>query len=222
MKKASPIQSELDENGIHIAFGEMPEMEIPQDYFETFSISVIDHIKQEEFLQSLPKETPYDIPQGYFQEFDATLMQRIQEETLLQSLPRSMPYTVPDDYFTAFPVQVFASIKHSDKPLTPLTFSRRAIAKLSLAATLLLFLGIAFGGLIFPSESQSLSAEYQLATIPDEEITQYLLEHKAEIENNIAFEPIETSKLDLQKLENEIFDNTLNKISDEELLNYYL
>jgi hypothetical protein len=43
-----------------------------------------------------------------------------------------------------------------------------------------------------------------------------------EFDNDLALESIDESRLDLQKLENEIIENQLNTISEEELSSYIL
>jgi hypothetical protein len=138
----------------------------------------------------------------------------------MEALPKTMPYDVPANYFSELPAQVNAIIN-----VVPTSvFNRVLISRLTLAATVLLFMGISLRIFMNPVRTRHANAslETQLAIVSDAEVDQYLLLHQAAIESSLALVNIDESSIDLQKLEVEMLDYTFNNVSDEELLNYTL
>jgi hypothetical protein len=221
MKHKIDIKQELNEIGVSVPIRTMPEMNLPLGYFNTFSTTLLEQIHTNDFISALPQSMPYQIPNAYLENFSTELLDSIHQVEFIESLPKNIPYEVPKDYFLEFPALISRHINQVQNQLTPYTFSRKFVAKLSIAATLFLFVGLAFKGLTVSSKTDEIAAiQNKLSTISDQEINQYILDHQTEIESSLALETIDETKIDLQKLEIEMLDHSLNNISDEELLNY--
>jgi len=220
MKNRKHIQDELHELGIALTVVEMPEMEIPSHFFESFSTLMLDAVKSNDVITSLPIEMLFDIPELNIEQLSDNVRDVIVEEKIMDALPKTMPYDVPAHYFSELPAQVNATIN-----VVPTSvFLRVLISRLTLAATILLFMGISLNIFMNPVHTRHANAslETQLAIVSDAEVDQYLLLHQAAIESSLALVNIDESSIDLQKLEVEMLDYTFNNVSDEELLNYTL
>jgi hypothetical protein len=220
MKNRKHIQDELHELGIALPVVEMPDMEIPSHFFESFSTLMLEAVKSNDVITSLPIEMPFVIPEMYVEQLSDNVRDVIVEEKIMEALPKTMPYDVPAHYFSELPAQVNATIN-----VVPTSvFLRVLISRLTLAATVLLFMGISLRIFMNPVRTRHANAslETQLAIVSDAEVDQYLLLHQAAIESSLALVNIDESSIDLQKLEVEMLDYTFNNVSDEELLNYTL
>jgi hypothetical protein len=220
MKNRKHIQDELHELGIALPVVEMPDMEIPSHFFESFSTLMLEAVKSNDVITSLPIEMPFVIPEMYVEQLSDNVRDVIVEEKIMEALPKTMPYDVPANYFSELPAQVNAIIN-----VVPASvFNRVLISRLTLAATVLLFMGISLRIFMNPVRTRHANAslETQLAIVSDAEVDQYLLLHQAAIESSLALVNIDESSIDLQKLEVEMLDYTFNNVSDEELLNYTL
>jgi hypothetical protein len=224
MKNRKHIQEELHELGVDLSVVEMPDMEIPSHFFESFSTLMLEAVKSNDVITSLPIEMPiempFDIPELYIEQLSDNVRDVIIEEKIMEALPKTMPYEVPAHYFTELPAQVNATINVVPRSV----FNRVLISRLTLAATLLLFMGISQRIFMNPVRTKhaNTSFESQLAIVSDAEVDQYLLLHQAAIESSLVLVNIDESSIDLQKLEVEMLDDTFNNLSDEELLNYTL
>jgi hypothetical protein len=220
MKNRKHIQDELHELGIALPVVEMPDMEIPSHFFESFSTLMLEAVKSNDVITSLPIEMPFVIPEMYVEQLSDNVRDVIVEEKIMEALPKTMPYDVPANYFSELPAQVNAIIN-----VVPTSvFNRVLISRLTLAATVLLFMGISLRIFMNPVRTRHANAslETQLAIVSDAEVDQYLLLHQAAIESSLALVNIDESSIDFQKLEVEMLDYTFNNVSDEELLNYTL
>ena len=220
MKNRKHIQDELHELGIALPVVEMPDMEIPSHFFESFSTLMLEAVKSNDVITSLPIEMPFVIPEMYVEQLSDNVRDVIVEEKIMDALPKTMPYDVPAHYFSELPAQVNATIN-----VVPTSvFLRVLISRLTLAATILLFMGISLNIFMNPVHTRHANASFetQLAIVSDAEVDQYLLLHQAAIESSLALVNIDESSIDLQKLEVEMLDYTFNNVSDEELLNYTL
>jgi hypothetical protein len=220
MKNRKHIQEELHELGVDLPVVEMPDMEIPSHFFISFSTLMLDAVKSNDVITSLPIEMPFVIPEMYVEQLSDNVRDVIVEEKIMQALPKTMPYDVPAYYFSELPAQVNATINIVSRSV----FLRVLISRLSLAATLLLFMGISLTIFINPAHTMqtNTSIESRLAVVSDDEIDQYLLLHQAALESSLVLVNIDESSIDLQKLEIELLDYTFKSVSDEELLNYTL
>jgi len=220
MKNRKHIQEELHELGVDLPVVEMPDMEIPSHFFESFSTLMLEAVKSNDEITSLPIEMPFDIPELNIEQLNDNVRGVIIEEKIMEDLPKTMPYEVPAHYFSELPAQVNATINVVPRSV----FNRVLISRLTLAATVLLFMGISLRIFMNPvlTKHANTSFESQLAIVSDAEVDQYLLLHQAAIESSLVLVNIDESGIDLQKLEVEMLDNTFNNLSDEELLNYTL
>jgi hypothetical protein len=105
------------------------------------------------------------------------------------------------------------------KTNAPSQIGTRRFAPLSMAASILFFIGLGF--LMFNQTSKP-SVEQQLATISSVEIENYIQAHQMEFDTDLVLEGIDESRVDVQTLESEIIENQLNTISEEELSSYIL
>lgn len=226
MENNNNILNELNEMDIQLPVSSMPKMKIPEGYFESFSSELLSRIKQDDFLEGLPRVMPFETPSGYFTDLGDKLSKVIQQQSspdFIDSLPKLMPYEIPSNYFEELPSQIVSKLDlKSTQPL--MTLSRKLIVKLSLAATILLFMGLAFKGLVLTSNTSSTNyiIENELAKVSDNEISQYIVSHQSEMDASLALETIDETKLDLKQFETEVLEDALNQITDEEILNYAL
>ncbi len=220
MKSKEQIQKELNELGVNLPSNRMPLMEIPAHYFDSFPASMTDYVRSTGFLASLPIQMPFEIPETYFEQFSNIARDTIREENLIEALPKKMPYAVPEYYFSELSDQINSKVKTGSNSAFIQTF----LPRLSLAATVLLFMVISLKIFLNPAHTMQAnsSVENQLASISDEEFNQYLIHHQAEIESSLVVVNVDESAIDLQKLEFEMLDHTFNNVSDEELINYTL
>ncbi|MCC7031007.1 MAG: hypothetical protein IT257_11935 [Chitinophagaceae bacterium] len=245
MQIKNDISSELKEMNIHIPFISMPEMSLPDTYFESLPDAVLSAIKTEDTVGSFTKLMPFELPADYFATFDIKIREQLHSETFIESLPDHVPFEVPSDYFTNLPAAVIASAKiallPADMPystplnyfepltetilektakagqLTPLRATRSFYSKMWVAASLFLILGAAF---IMITQNGPANVETELAQLSDTEIEAYIKDHAYEFDNHISYQMIDESKIDLNKLENDIYNAYFDDITDEEINNF--
>jgi hypothetical protein len=250
MNNSNYIASELKDQGINIPNGLKSPMNVPLGYFDDFSDSVIELIKDEDFLASLPKKMPFDVETNYFNLFENDILSTIKTENFIASLPKSipfeinatyldsleisilaqikaennieslsktMPFALPIGYFEGLETELKAKIEIQKKGITPLRVIRTKTQVFSIAASIILFLGIGF---LFLKPTKTINVEQQLAQISTNEINAYILKHQAEFTTDIATETIDETSVDVNKLENEIIESQINNLSKEDLKNY--
>lgn len=222
MKAVNEIQLELNEMGVRLPISAASIQSIPEGYFDSFYDGLRQRIQDEDTLAAYKQLNPYTIPGGYFEDFDHQLLARIRQEEFLDTLPAELPYQVPSGYFNEMDNRMMAIVGRTDNAprLAPL---RSFYHTISIAATLLLFLGLAFKGMLFPiGGHRPVNAEAQLAGLTDTEISAYLSDHEAEVANSLALENMDDSHLDLNSVEADVLDHALDAVNDDELLNYPL
>jgi len=241
MQHKKDILNELNDLKVNLPLVEMPDFTVPKGYFDEMSANLMETIKLDDFTLSLPKSMPFDIPQNYFEQLEDDLKTSI----FLEQLPKSSPLLAPDEnYFNDFAAQMTSHIyldqisnknplsvpssyfdtQHDQimskiKTNAPTQIGTRRFAPLSMAASILFFIGLGF--LMFNQTSKP-SVEQQLATISSSEIENYIQSHQLEFDTDLVLEGIDESRVDFQTLENEIIENQLNTISKEELSSYIL
>ena len=94
--------------------------QVPQGYFESLPGLLLDLVKQNVSVSTLPvTSTPFDVPQGYFENFADSMLSKVRalesgsasEEIaalspLLQKLNRNNLYSVPEGYFEELPENI--------------------------------------------------------------------------------------------------------------------
>ena len=194
----------------------------PEFYFEQFPQQVIDQIHDESLLPLRAKEKLMDIPAGYFTDFPDRIQDILYSESLYQQGSNAMPYSLPDSYFETFPAAILSICNQQSHFTLQKNYKQFWVKSLSLAASILLLIGIAFQGLVgsdFNQMSNS-AAEHQLAGIPDIEIDHYLQQHESEVDYTMALESGDETPIDFPRLEDEVLDKAFDKITEEELINY--
>lgn len=216
MENKTNIAQELNDLHINLPVCPMPaSMQVPPAYFTHLADNILAQIKLEDTIQDLPKTNPFEVPTGYFEEFESNLSSLL----ALESLPKSMPYQVPDNYFEQLSEQVISNIPIEKPVLKPLRGTNHTFAYLSMAATILLFVGLSF---IFLSQKNTPSVEQQLSMMPDTEVNNYIKNHQNEFETDVVLDVLDESHIDLNSLEAEIIDKQLNNLSDEEIASFIL
>ena len=244
MRAENQISSELKELGIDLPWVNMPKMNLPTDYFATSSNQLMDeianldfwdtmpknmplevpyayfeeaksHIATSIFIDKLPKSTVGNLPDGYFASFDAQLSTAI----YIDGLPKASPQSVPSDYFEKFHDNLLKheAIKSGMNPR--LQVSSRRFNPSAMAASILFLLGIGF---IFFNTSKPINMEQQVASLSASEIESYIQNHQIEFDADITTDYIDPNSVDIQKLEDEIYNNNLNNLSQDELEAYLL
>lgn len=62
--------------------------------------------------------------------------------------------------------------------------------------------------------------ETQLAQISDTEIDNYIQDHAYEFDNHISYQLIDESNIDINKLENDIYNSYFDNITEDEINNF--
>ena len=199
MNNSNYIASELKDQGINIPNGLKPPMNVPLGYFDDFSDSVLELIKEEDFWASLPKKMPFEVETTYFDSLESSILDQIKAENNIESLPKTMPFALPIGYFEGLENELKAKIEIPKKEITPLRVTRTKTQVFSIAASIILFLGIGF---LFLKPTKTINVEQQLAQISTNEINAYILQHQAEFTTDIATETIDETSVDVNKLEN--------------------
>jgi len=217
MNNSNYIASELKDQGINIPNGLKSPMNVPLGHFDDFSDSVLELIHEEDFLASLPKKMPFEVETTYFDSLESSILDQIKAENNIESLPKTMPFALPIGYFEGLENALKAKIEIQKKEITPLRVTRTKTQVFSIAASIILFLGIGF---LFLKPTKTINVEQQLAQISTNEINAYILQHQAEFTTDIATETIDETSVDVNKLENEIIESQINNLSKEDLKNY--
>jgi len=217
MNNSKNIVNELKDIGIDIPNGLKSPMDCPLDYFTNFSESVLDLIKEEDFLATLPKKMPYEIDNHYFQLSENEIISFVKAEESIDFLPKTMPFALPKDYFQDFENELKTKIEIEKKEIKPLRLTHTKTQVFSIAASIILFLGLGF---MFLKPTKTINIEQQLTTISINEINAYIMQHQVEFATDIVTESIDETNVDVNKLENEIIESQINDLTKEDLKNY--
>ena len=217
MNNSKNIVNELKDIGIDIPNGLKSPMDCPLDYFTNLSESVLDLIKEEDFLATLPKKMPYEIDNHYFQLSENEITSFVKAEESIDFLPKTMPFALPKDYFQDFENELKTKIEIEKKEIKPLRLTHTKTQVFSIAASIILFLGLGF---MFLKPTKTINIEQQLTTISINEINAYIMQHQVEFATDIVTESIDETNVDVNKLENEIIESQINDLTKEDLKNY--
>lgn len=133
------IIKELDELGVTLPDNCLATFTIPDQYFDDFPNQVIQEVKIEEYLSSLPHSIPYSVSADYFNTILPSVLDQIKEEEFLNTIPRKMPYHIPVGYFEQSTKEIVQTANIEKPEMSRFTFHRKRIATLSIAASLILF-----------------------------------------------------------------------------------
>ncbi|MBL7771821.1 MAG: hypothetical protein JNM95_03040 [Chitinophagaceae bacterium] len=210
MKRNPEINQELKDLGVNIPDVSLP-MGVPEGYFNSFESNLLERLEIETVLEKLPKQLPYQLESGYFETFDSEL----QDAIFADSLPKSMPYEVPVGYFDQLEASINKKIISPKPEMKPMRKVSPVFSFLSIAASILLVLGLAFWMM---NQKNTLSVEQQMAKISTHEIQEYMNAHPSEFGSDLSFENIDENQIDIMSLETEVYDNfDLKNMSSEEL-----
>lgn len=199
------------------AISDTPTLKVPVDYFESLHGQIMQTIGETAFLESMPSAVPYEVPAHYFEHAATEIVQNSQTANFLAGLPTQVPYQLPANYFNNLTDDIILKSSKSLK-IGPLRGTRTFYEKLSIAASLFIILSLSF--MLMFHNTKIGNMENQLALVSDAEINNYIQAHSYEFENELSFQSIDESKIDLNKLENDIFNSYFDDISDEEIKNF--
>lgn len=199
------------------AISDTPTLKVPVDYFESLHGQIMQTIGETAFLESMPSAVPYEVPAHYFEHAATEIVQNSQTANFLAGLPTQVPYQLPANYFNNLTDDIILKSSKSLK-IGPLRGTRTFYEKLSIAASLFIILSLSF--MLMFHNTKIGNMENQLALVSDVEINNYIQAHSYEFENELSFQSIDESKIDLNKLENDIFNSYFDDISDEEIKNF--
>ncbi len=194
-----------------------PFQDIPNDYFESLHDNIMEGVRENAFIQSLPSNIPFEVPAHYFEDSVSEIVSNSRSANYIASLPLQTPYQVPVHYFDELADEIISKNPYTSK-ISPLRATRTFYGKLSIAASLFIFLSIGF--LLMFHSSNTAKIENQLAQVSDAEINNYMQAHAYEFENEMSFQSIDESKVDFNKLENDIYNSYFESISNEEINNF--
>ena len=183
----------------------------------------------ENLIDKVKKSDSFQVPDGYFSELPDKVMTRIEAEEkvgqILEKYRNSHSFSVPDGYFAALPDQVMARIGAADK--RRMLFRRRLITVLSVAASLVLVVGI---GLLWNTSQNNGNAVDNMTatvvekpaptpaaselTLPENTLAQAVVPEKTTDAPNVSRRKSVQSKDDL--LEKKA-DDFVGKYADEDL-----
>lgn len=217
MNKRNDIQEEL--KGWNSPLADMSRAMpyyVPQGYFAGLDKDIIAGVKAAGAAEPLPlwgKQMPYSVPQGYFNTLPDQLLAVIHDTDPALHLPGEHSMQVPEGYFEQLPAQILAAAKAADAGHTPIkprfialhTYKWRSIKRLAAAV---LVLGIGFMTYRTLDQPRPLSTEQQLAALPQDSISHYVIQHIDEfdaesIETAIAANTNNNNKLDASSLSDE-------------------
>jgi hypothetical protein len=217
MNDSKNIANELKDIGIDIPNDLKSPMDVPFNYFTNFSESVLDLIKEEDLLATLPPRMPYEVENNFFQLNENEIISIVTTEDKLESFPKTMPFALPKDYFERIENELKSKIDFQKKEIKPLRYTYTKTQVFSIAASIILILGIGF---LFLKPTKTVNIEQQLATISINEINAYIMQHQAEFSTDIVTETIDETSIDVNQLENEIIESQINNLPIEDLKNY--
>ena len=140
----------------------------------------------EDLIDKVKKSDSFQVPDGYFSELPDQVMASIEaEEKVAQVLEKyrdGHSFSVPDGYFAALPDQVMARIGAADK--RRFLFRRRLITAISVAASLVLVVGI--GLLWYNFQNNGTPTENMTATVVEKPVTPPATEKLTLPENALA------------------------------------
>ena len=114
MENQSTIQTEIKEISVLIAgISRHIPFEVPSDYFENLSETIICRI----IADSFPKINPYTISDSYFNDFHGIMADRIRNISVRLdfAIPKAITYVAPDSYFDNFAASLMNKIKAGEK-----------------------------------------------------------------------------------------------------------
>lgn len=249
MQRKEDISGELQQLGVDISAIPMPLMSVPEGYFKSNAENILAKVASHEFIsllpagmpnavpenyfnslegkirekmtsdsyiEKLPKMVPFAVPQSYFEELSAKMSQLVQTDSFLSSLPKELPYSAPSVYFDPLTESILQKTVKA-KQLSPLRATRSFYGKMWIAASLFLILS---AGFLIMNQKGPKSFETELAQVSDTEIESYMKDHAYEFDNHITYQAIDESKIDINKLESDIYNAYFDDITDEEINNF--
>lgn len=155
-----------------------PGFSVPADYFEEMQANLQSRLTMEEALQHT--EGDFTVPAGYFEDQHQQIISRIAVDEILNNKPDG--FTVPDGYFNSMQNTIISKtarpvVKH-DAIVRRLI--RSSAFKYATAACITIAVGATFFFTRYERDEalrQRLYLHKALATVPDDDIIDYLQNH---------------------------------------------
>lgn len=180
-----------------------------------------------------PTPPPYRVPEGYFDQLPGQVLQRIrsleadpvQEELLelsplLATAPRQLPLSTPEGYFDSLSTRIMAGIAQAQEDPAPARVvpirSRKRYYSWAVAASLLVLVGLSTMFLLRRNSGTG-GFEAQLASVPDQEIVDYLQSHTDAFDNEAILSSVSNVEIadELPKI-----STNLNDVPEEAIQKY--
>lgn len=149
---------------------------VPQDFSSITNDPRINHpgVKGDKLM-------PYIVPDGYFAGFAGNVIAaaKVGSADRLDNLNRQMPNSVPAGYFDSLPGKILQAAKYASpvkKKATTIPLGRNSFRQVRWAAAAVLLVCIGLGGYVsfFSGNGRQNGTETMLASVPTEEIQDYL------------------------------------------------
>ena len=179
MNRENGISEELRNMGSPLAGlpRKMP-YHVPAGYFDHLSSSLPGSVNDSEMAAGWSKTMPFWIPDGYFEKLPDNLIAAITAGDSSARFVKELPYKTPTRYFEQLPAQVLAAAKTAVKPaktakVIPL-HGRGIFRRVQWAAAAIFILFMSAGSYITFFSDRSSNSEKILASVPNNEIDDYL------------------------------------------------
>ncbi len=210
MNSANEITEELKDMGSMLAgLSRAMPYSVPVGYFDECD-------ERAALARKTPvwnKTMPHTVPSGYFEGLAGNVMAAVHSEQSAEpelSYSKAMPYHVPAGYFEALPIQMrHAALRAAPMKKTATIIPlRNTFKQVRWAAAAVLLVCIGFGGYIsFFSGGPQSGTEVMLASVPNEEIHDYLqhsyLLYVDQVLNNTDINKIQVDSKDIIQYLNE-------------------
>jgi hypothetical protein len=172
---------------------------------------ILEELKQwQSPLAEAPRSMPYDMPDNYFNGFCDSIITAIHEaeEQKPQFGNDKTPFATPENYFSTLPQDILAKAKQSDATTT----GKQTIAFRSIVRAVAAVLVIAIGIIGYRYFTQEPTAQQQLASISNEDISNYLEQHSDEFDTELLATHL--SSAELGELENIANDDIIEYLDE--------
>ena len=164
-----------------------------------------------------------DLPNNYFETFHNELFEEINTTNFISNLPKTNPYSLKENYFNDLNKEITKKIISTNAQKR--NSLKIIYSKISIAATILFFIGCSFF-LLQTKQNSTSSADFskvqienKLSQISDLEIENYIKEHQFEFDTQITFQKMDESKVDFHSLENDIYNVIFDDVNSEDIKN---
>ncbi len=209
LQEISPLLNRIDRH--------LPLYAVPDGYFAGLALQILERVRT----------SAGEVPAGYFDQFAGSMMARIRAmeaaekevpaleaselPSLLESISRTNPYRVPVGYFEALPTQLLEAVQEKRKAKV-VSFSAKWMRYAAAAAVAGIITTITVLNIGRHTDAVPVS---QIASIPDQEIINYLQEQDLPITDPASkvVASADFSDNDIKDLFSDVSDSELEQYS---------